>query len=51
MISIADLVYTNLMSDFALIIVALVFIFIFFGPHNKSKPKDDKKPGGGAPKK
>ncbi len=36
------------MSDLGLIIFAVIFGFIFFGPHTKSKKKDDKK---GPPKK
>jgi|GEM_PF-3070717 len=30
------------MSDLGLIIFAIIFGYIFFGPHMKSKPKDDK---------
>ncbi|HEY4503825.1 MAG TPA: hypothetical protein VJJ28_01825 [Candidatus Paceibacterota bacterium] len=34
------------MENLTIIIVALIFIFIFFGPHNKSKDtKVDKKGG------
>ena len=34
------------MDNFLLIIVAGVFIYLFYGPHIKSKkPKDDKKEG------
>ncbi len=39
------------MSDLGLIIFVLIFGFIFFGPHNKSKPKDDKKDEKGGGKK
>lgn len=37
------------MENLAFIALAVVFGFVFFGPHNKSKPKDDK--GGGGDKK
>ena len=39
------------MEDIILIIAVIIFGFLFWGPHNKSKPKDDKKGGGDKGKK
>lgn len=33
------------MENLTLIIAAAIFGFVFFGPHNQAKPKDDKKGG------
>lgn len=33
------------MENLTFIIVAVIFGYVFFGPHHKSKPKDDKKGG------
>jgi hypothetical protein len=37
--------YNINMENLTIIVIAAVFIFLFWGPHNKSKPKDDKKGG------
>ena len=34
------------MTDLGLVIFALIFWFIFFGPHMKSKEKKEDKKGG-----
>lgn len=34
------------MENLAFIALAVIFGFVFFGPHSKSKKKDDKKDGG-----
>lgn len=33
------------MENITFIIAAVIFGFLFFGPHNKSEKKDDKKGG------
>lgn len=36
----------RLMENLGFIAVVIIFGFLFFGPHTKSKKKDDKKGGG-----